>query len=147
MKTITVFMVIGTLALAACGSSSSSSSSDAGSAASATTSTPGYGGASNVAKTTTASNPSGSSVTEVMHDDYFGTKTISGKPGAKVTVKLVNQGKNEHNFKIDSQKAVDADVKPGATHTVELTIPKSGSVQFYCEYHKGLGMVGTVKAS
>jgi plastocyanin len=59
---------------------------------------------------------------------------------------LKNEGSREHNFKIDGQKA-DADVEPGEDAKVSVVIPKSGSVQFYCEYHKGLGMTGTVKAT
>ena len=82
-----------------------------------------------------------------MYDDYFQPKTISGKPGSTVTVELKNEGKNEHNFKIDGQKAADADVQPGKNGTAVVKIPASGTIQFYCEYHKGLGMVGTVKAS
>jgi plastocyanin len=81
-----------------------------------------------------------------MYDDYFKPKAITGKPGSTVKVELKNEGSNEHNFKIDGQKA-DADVEPGKSANVSVVIPKSGSVQFYCEYHKGLGMVGTVKAT
>ena len=80
-----------------------------------------------------------------MVDDAFKPTTITGKPGATVKVTLNNTGSNEHNFKIDGQPKADADVEPGKTGTATVTIPKSGSVQFYCEYHKGLGMVGTVK--
>lgn len=148
MKTITVAAAIASLALAACGSSSNNNTaSDAGAAASASN-TPSYGGGGGGTKSNASNtSASGSTVTEAMHDNYFGTKTITGKPGAKVTVKLVNEGQAQHNFKIDSQKGVDADLSPGQTKTVSLTIPKSGSVQFYCEYHRGLGMVGTVKSS
>jgi plastocyanin len=81
-----------------------------------------------------------------MVDDAFQPKTITGKAGSTVKVELKNTGSREHNFKIDGQKA-DADVEPGEDATVSVKIPTSGSVQFYCEYHKGLGMVGTVKAS
>ncbi|HEX6715381.1 MAG TPA: cupredoxin domain-containing protein [Thermoleophilaceae bacterium] len=140
MKAFTALLAIATLALAACGSgddnsSSASSSSSAGGA---------YGG--NSSSKTTASS-SGSSTNEVeMYDDYFKPKTISGKAGSTVKIELKNEGNNEHNFKIDGQKA-DADVEPGKNASVSVVIPKSGSVQFYCEYHKGLGMVGTVKPS
>jgi plastocyanin len=83
-----------------------------------------------------------------MYDNYFKAKTITGKAGSTVKVKLKNDGKAEHNFKIDSQlKQANADLHPGATATVSVTIPKSGTLQFYCEYHKGLGMTGTVKPS
>jgi plastocyanin len=82
-----------------------------------------------------------------MVDDAFQPKAIVGKAGSTVKVELKNTGSNEHNFKIDSQKKADADVEPGEDATVTVKIPTSGSVQFYCEYHKGLGMVGTVKAA
>jgi plastocyanin len=133
------------LGLAACGSSKSSSntSSSASTASSAPASAGGYG---TKQSTTTTASSSGNSAHEVeMYDDYFKSKTITGKPGSTVKIVLKNQGKNQHNFKIDSQKQANADVKPGAQATVSVKIPTSGSVQFYCEYHKGLGMVGTVK--
>ena len=82
-----------------------------------------------------------------MADYAFKPKTITGKPGATVKVALTNTGQAKHNFKIDGQPKADADVDPGASATATVTIPQSGSVQFYCEYHKGLGMVGTVKAA
>ena len=143
MKTITTLMAIGSLALAACGGSSSSS--DTGTAVAAK---PASYGSSNSAKTTPASNTSGRSgpIQVAMHDNFFGSKVITGKPGSTVKVALKNDGKNEHNFKVVGEKA-DADVKPGQSATVSVVIPKSGTAQFFCEYHKGLGMVGTVKAS
>ncbi|MEA2497422.1 MAG: hypothetical protein QOJ29_5333 [Thermoleophilaceae bacterium] len=82
-----------------------------------------------------------------MYDNYFKPKTITGKAGSTVKIELKNEGKRDHNFKIDSQSSANADVAPGKNSTVSVKIPASGSVQFYCEYHKGLGMVGTVKAS
>ena len=131
--TALVLVAAAALGLAACGSSSSDkTSSSSGSAGG------GYGNA-----------PASTSANEVdMYDNYFKSKTISGKAGATVKVTLKNDGNAEHNFKIDSQlKQADADVAPGKTATVSVTIPKSGSIQFYCEYHKGLGMTGTVKPS
>ena len=152
MKTITVALALGTVVLAACGSSDSNKSSDAGAPAAGTTAVASasggaYGSASTTSSRSSDRGASGSKVTETLHDNYFGTKTISGKPGAKVKVTLTNEGSNQHNFKIDSQKNVDADLSPGQTKTVTVTIPTTGSVQFYCEYHRGIGMVGTVKAS
>jgi plastocyanin len=141
MKLITALLAAGMLTLAACGSSDDNSSS----ASNSTSAAGAYGGASS-SKTTSASSSSGSGSTEVeMDDDYFKPKTITGKAGSTVKIELKNEGGNEHNFKIDSQKEADADVEPGKSATVSVKIPTSGSVQFYCEYHKGLGMVGTVK--
>jgi plastocyanin len=150
MKTITALLSIGVLALAACGSSSNSSSSSNTTASSGSGGGAGaYGSGSSKSKTkTTAVSTSGSGSNEVeMDDNYFKPKTITGKAGSTVKIELKNEGSNEHNFKIDSQKQADADVAPGKNATVSVKIPTSGTVQFYCEYHKGLGMVGTVKAS
>jgi plastocyanin len=140
MKT-TALVAAAALGLAACGSSSSDNTSSSSSSAGG-----GYGAkAAKTTKTTAA----GTSPTEVdMHDNFFQAKTITGKAGSTIKVKLKNVGNAEHNFKIDSQlKQADADLEPGKTATVSVTIPKSGTLQFYCEYHKGLGMVGTVKPS
>src|SRR3954464_8837962 len=152
MKKITALLaVLSVVALAACGSSSKNSTSSSagtssGSAVAASTGGGGYGSGGG-SKTTVASS-SGATTNEVdMFDDYFKPKTITGKAGSTVKITLKNQGQNEHNFKIDGQKQADADVKPGAKATVSVVIPKSGTVQFYCEYHKGLGMVGKVKAT
>ena len=139
MKKITALLMVGTLALAACGSSDdNTSSSSSGSS----------GGAYGSSKTTKTSSASGGSseIKVGMVDNSFEPTTITGKAGSTVKVELKNTGQREHNFAIDSQK-VNKDVEPGEDATVSVKIPSSGSVQFYCEYHKGLGMVGTVKPS
>jgi plastocyanin len=152
MIKITALLAVAALGLAACGSSSDSSTSSTSSSSSsnsAASSSSGGGYGSGASKTTTASNSSdaksGSNEVE-MYDDYFKPKAITGKPGQTVKIELKNEGQNQHNFKIDGQKA-DADLSPGKNATVSVVIPKSGSVQFYCEYHKGLGMVGKVQAT
>ena len=150
MLKTTAILAAAVLGLAACGSNSSSSStgtSGTGTSSSAASGGGVYGTPASSSKTTAASTSSGKSAGEVeMYDDYFKPKTITGKAGSTVKIELKNEGNNEHNFKIDSQSA-DADVTPGKTAEVSVKIPASGSVQFYCEYHKGLGMVGTVKPS
>ena len=123
--------LIAAVAITACGKSSKSSTSS--SAATGTS-------------TTAAAAPAKSQELE-LYNYRFDPKAVKGKPGQKVTLELKNEGSTEHNFKIDSQKQADADVEPGKTAAISVKIPTSGSVQFYCEYHKGLGMVGTVKAS
>jgi plastocyanin len=146
MKKITALMAIGSLALAACGSSSSDDTGTVVSAKPATSSSGGAYGSATKNSTTTASSSGGKSTEVEMYDNYFKPKTITGAPGSTVKVELKYEGNAEHNFKIDGQKA-DADLEAGKDSSVDVVIPKSGSVQFYCEYHKGLGMVGTVKAS
>src|SRR3954465_2426136 len=141
-------MIISALGVSACGSSddtsSATTSSSSSSAAASSSSGGGYGSKTT---STTANTSSKSEDNKVeMYDNYFQPKTISGKAGSTVKIELKNEGQREHNFKIDGQSA-DADVEAGEDASVNVKIPASGSVQFYCEYHKGLGMVGTVKAS
>ena len=142
MKKITALLTVAALGLAACGSSGDSSSSPS---ASSSGGSGGGGYSKSTSSNATTSNSSGELKVQMV-DDAFQPKTITGKAGSTVKVELKNTGSREHNFKIDGQKA-DADVEPGEDATVSVKIPTSGSAQFYCEYHKGLGMVGTVKAS
>ena len=89
----------------------------------------------------------GGGTTEMEMDDfYFSPKTVKGQPGQKVEVELKNEGKVEHNLTIDDQ-GIDKDVEPGKTATVEVTIPQSGTADFYCKYHRSQDMTGQLQAS
>jgi plastocyanin len=113
-------------AVAACGSSSDKSSSNS--------------------SASTAAAPAGAKSQNLELSDYrFDPKTIKGKPGQKVTLELKNEGKTEHNFTVESQH-VNKDVEEGEDARVTVTLPKSGTLQFFCEYHKAKGMVGTLSA-
>jgi plastocyanin len=130
------------LAAAGCGSSSSSSSGGT------TTEESGGGGQRTIAGVT--ANDHGTKAvedngkTEVELDDfYFEPTVLEGKPGQKVTLELKNEGKTEHSFVIDSEN-VDQDLGPGEEAEVDVTIPKSGVVSFYCKFHKSDGMAGAL---
>jgi plastocyanin len=85
--------------------------------------------------------------TKVMIADYYFSPTIlKGKPGQKVTLELENQGSVEHSFTIGSQ-SIDKVIAPGENAKVTVTIPKSGSVSFYCKFHKSSGMAGALVTS
>lgn len=87
----------------------------------------------------------GSSSKEVELDDYyFQPKTIGGDAGQKITLELKNEGSTEHNFTLSDQ-GVDQDVEEGETAKVTVTVPQSGSLRFYCKYHRSMGMTGTLK--
>jgi plastocyanin len=147
MTKITALLVVAALGLAACGSGDDDNSSASSSSGSSSAAGGGYGsgGSKTTSSNATTSNGSGE-VKLGMADDKFQPATITGKAGSTVKVELKNSGGSEHNFTIESQK-VDKDVEPGEDATVSVKIPASGTVQFFCEYHKGLGMVGTVKSS
>jgi len=131
------------LAAAGCGSSSSSSSGGT-----TTEESSGGGGQKTIAGVqandhgTKAVKDSGK--TEVELDDfYFKPTVLEGKPGQTVTLELKNEGKTEHTFTIDSQ-SVNKDLGPGEEAEVDVTIPKSGVVSFYCKFHKSSGMAGAL---
>jgi plastocyanin len=137
------------LVVAGCGGGSGNGSASGGGGA--------YGGSP---ATTTSASPSttaaaasagaggtnvaGKSLVDVtMQDDMFVPSVLDGTPGQTVTLKLTNMGTQQHNFMLPSQKA-DADVAPGKSATVKVTFPASGKLGFFCEYHKSLGMTGSL---
>jgi len=127
------------LAAAGCGSSSSSSSGSTRESRSS-------GGQRTIAGVN--ANDHGtktvSKETELELDDYYFKPTvIQGKAGQKVTLELKNEGKVEHSFTIDSQ-GIDKTLSPGEDAKVTVTIPASGSVSFYCKFHKSSGMAGAL---
>jgi plastocyanin len=131
------------LAAAGCGSSSSSSSSSG-----STTESSGSSGGGQKTIAGVKANDHGtktvSKETEVELDDYYFQPTvIQGKAGQKVTLELKNEGKVEHSFTLDSQH-IDKTIQPGEDAKVTVTIPASGSVSFYCKFHKSSGMAGAL---
>jgi len=74
-------------------------------------------------------------------DYYFSPTVLTASAGQTVTIELKNEGDTDHNFTIDSL-GINEDVAPDATVNVQLTLPQSGTVVFYCEYHEGSGMLG-----
>jgi plastocyanin len=134
------------LAAAGCGSSSSSSSGGT------TTEESGGGGGQKTIAGVKANDHGTKAVedsgkTEVELDDfYFEPTVLEGKPGQTVTLELKNEGETEHTFTIDSQN-VDQDLGPSEEAEVDVTIPKSGVVSFYCKFHKSSGMAGALAVS
>jgi plastocyanin len=66
--------------------------------------------------------------------NVFKPKTVQGNAGQKVTLELKNEGTTEHNFTLSDQR-IDQDVGAGKTASVTVTIPKSGTLTFYCKYY------------
>jgi plastocyanin len=90
---------------------------------------------------------SGESKVEVeLDDDYFEPTVLEGKPGERVTLELKNEGGSEHNLTIDELQ-VDQDVEPGEEADVEVTFPESGTLTFFCKYHRGQGMAGAFRTA
>lgn len=76
-------------------------------------------------------------------DFYFKPTILKGSPGQKLNVELENEGSVTHNFSIDEQN-IDQDVDAGGKSTVSVTFPQSGQVEFYCKFHRAMGMLGAL---
>ena len=78
---------------------------------------------------------------------YFNPTVLKGSAGQTVTLTLKNAGSVHHNFTLEDQQINQDLEKPGDTATVTVTMPQSGVIEFHCEYHQGLGMVGELQSS
>ena len=76
-----------------------------------------------------------------LDDFYFGPTFTQAEAGSSVTVSLFNEGDTQHTFTIDSL-GIDEEVEPDATVEVEVTLPESGAVRYYCRFHADQGMQG-----
>ena len=130
MRRLLVLGVAAALLLGACGGDDSSSS------------TPKVSGKVTDKGTQTVS---GSSLKLEADDFYFKPTFVDAKPGTKLSVEIENEGQNEHTFTIDSAN-VDQEIAPGKSATVQVTVPSSGDLNFYCRFHRGIGMQGAIVA-
>ena len=123
----------------ACSSSSSSSSSAGSGSTSTSTSTSSTSSSAGVTDVT------GKSTFEIDQANFsFTPSTLGGSAGQKITFTIKNVGSVPHTFTIDSMN-VDVTVSPGSETTVDVTFPTSGTVEFYCKFHKASGMTGTLE--
>ena len=79
-------------------------------------------------------------------DFYFGPTVIEATGGRTITIELNNEGDAEHNFSVESL-GIDQDIEPGDSAEVEVELPASGTLTFFCEYHEESGMLGEFRIS
>jgi plastocyanin len=58
-------------------------------------------------------------------------------------IKLANSGSTAHTFTID-EAHVDQQVEPGKSSEVLVTMGSAKQFTFYCRFHRGVGMEGTL---
>jgi YVTN family beta-propeller protein len=78
-------------------------------------------------------------------DYYFAPTFLRGEPGQKLTLEIENESGTLHNISLPEQH-IDTDIPPKGKVTVEVTIPSSGVVHFFCKFHGALGMNGELLA-
>ena len=144
-----LILAVGMVA-AACGKGSGSASGSPSASGSASASSSGGGGQITIGSDKANNHGSqvitGSTVDVEQDDYYFSPTVLTGKAGQKVTITLDNHGTALHNFTLTDQ-GIDQDVQPGSSGTVSVTFPQSGVLEFYCKYHRALGMVGELTVS
>src|SRR4029079_13827414 len=75
-------------------------------------------------------------------DFYFKGTFLRGVPGQKIKLSLKNVGQENHNFSLPAQQ-IDQDLPPKSDRfEVEVTVPTSGAVRFFCKLHTDRGMNG-----
>ena len=77
---------------------------------------------------------------------YFEPSVLHGSAGQKLTLIITNESATGHNFTVKAQN-VNSDIDANKQVTVHVTMPASGVVSFYCEYHRDLGMAGGLLTS
>ena len=81
-----------------------------------------------------------------LDDDYFEPTVLKVTPGQKLKLELENEGESEHNL-TSTDMSIDQDVEPGESAEVNITFPDSGTISFFCKYHKSSGMAGAFATS
>ena len=109
------------------------------------------GDADDSADDTTTSTAPGITVqaetTAVTATDFaFDPTTVQVKAGSPVAVRLSNKGKAPHTFTVDALR-IDQQVAPGEEVEVLIQAPTASSHTFYCRFHRGQGMEGSLQAS
>jgi plastocyanin len=72
---------------------------------------------------------------------YFEPTVVQGTAGQQITLEIDNESDTLHNFTLTDQ-SIDEDIQAGEDAKIQVTIPQSGFVEFFCKYHKSSGMVG-----
>jgi plastocyanin len=76
----------------------------------------------------------GSGPTVTAKDFSFTPADTAVQPGQSVTVTFKNQGNTEHSLTLDNGSG-EVESGAGASTTLTVTAPQSGSLTFHCKYH------------
>jgi plastocyanin len=136
--------LIAVLLLAACTSSSSTTSTTT--TPPATTQPPASSPSGDNGGGGETTNVGGKTALAMAAQDFsFSPSELEGTAGQTLKITVKNTGSVPHNFSIDAQN-INETINPGQSKEITVTFPTSGSVQFYCLFHKvSNNMVGELK--
>jgi len=78
-----------------------------------------------------------------VDDFYFAPTVLEGEAGQTVSLEVFNEGEAEHTFTVDALQ-IDEALAPEARMSIEVTLPESGALLFYCRFHETRGMLGAL---
>lgn len=78
-------------------------------------------------------------------DFYFEPTIIAGVGGLELELHLVTESETTHNLTIP-ELGIDDDVTQGDIIGNIVTIPETGTITFFCKYHRDQGMIGGLQA-
>ena len=76
---------------------------------------------------------------------HFNPQTVAVRPG-RVRIIFTVKGGLPQTFTAPKLNTDSGNVKPGASATLDIVIPRSGRYAFYSSYHRRQGMTGTIVA-
>ena len=85
-------------------------------------------------------------VTLRADDYYFAPTFLRGRPGQHLRLNVENLASTLHNLSMPSL-GVDRDLPPLGHVALEVTVPATGPVAFFCKFHGPLGQNGQVLVS
>ncbi len=77
-------------------------------------------------------------------DVFFEPENLTATFGENAELTVRNAGKLPHTFTIDELR-VDEEIAPGKTVTLKLSPAEPGEFNFYCRFHLGSGMRGSIR--
>jgi plastocyanin len=90
---------------------------------------------------------SGTSTVELEADDfYFEPTVLVGDAGQELTIHVTNEGDSPHNFSIELAE-IDENIDPGEDVEIDVVIPETGTLVYFCSFHQDGGMLGGLQPS
>jgi YVTN family beta-propeller protein len=85
-------------------------------------------------------------VTLRADDYYFAPTFLRGRPGQRLRLNVENAASTLHNLSMPAL-GIDRDLPPLGRVDIEVTVPATGPVAFFCKFHGPLGQNGQVLVS
>jgi YVTN family beta-propeller protein len=90
---------------------------------------------------TSAAATGGADVALRVDDYFFEPKVIQGRAGQPLRLQIENASSTLHNLSVP-RLGIDRDLPPKSRVVLDVTMPRSGRIEFFCKFHGPLGQQG-----